>query len=661
MNRASFYLAAVLVLLAPWGEGGRAAWSLLVLHTLAIVFCIVCAWSASSPQGWRLPEHGGARLLLGGALIAALAAIASAAGAGYPYAAGLGVIDRWVIVALFVAMVGLRASESDRITLRNLVVASTSLQAVVALWRSLSGGAAAAGELFLNPNHLAAFLNIGLLCCAAALSGPSRRPRVATVWGGLTLLHLAAILRLESRGALLGLLGGGVLLLVVRWRGWNPRARRLAAEVLLLVTLVGGATIVLRFTRAEDPFRYYRVSIWRASLGMIGERPLLGHGPGMFPHISSSYNFPLQDGPVRYGRRFHGAHSSLLTLAAEDGVPTAILVLTTILLAIVLLLRRRGSSRQADDLSLGVATALGALLVQGLVEDLLERPAFGIFMALLVGSALGASGTPAKSAAGGERSAATTRPSVGGPTRGAPFRAAMITTALVTWGAGVLLPYLADRDARLALSDGRQGLARMERAARLNPYQPEYQQNLAMAAVNQGRPDAPAYALAMEHLTLAARLKPIDSRFPLMMARLEAWLGNTLFDDPQADERAAGLYRKAVSLAPLDPRPRLEEAAHLAGMGRLEQALESLRVALQLEPHFRRARLLQVSLLVRLGRPDAANEAWLALENTDAALAAYQADSSYAVDLTRDAPRERDRLLALLADGGETGPAEQAR
>jgi tetratricopeptide (TPR) repeat protein len=158
----------------------------------------------------------------------------------------------------------------------------------------------------------------------------------------------------------------------------------------------------------------------------------------------------------------------------------------------------------------------------------------------------------------------------------------------------------------------------------------------------------------MDRLQRARRLKPIDPRFPVLMARLEVRFGDTLFDDPLAGERAAALYREAVRLAPLDPRPRLEEAGHLADLGRLEEALESLQAALELEPRFRRARLLQVSLLVQLERPDDTNAAWEALRVTDAVLEAYSPDSSYAADLTRDAPRERERLVALLSGRPES-------
>ena len=222
MTRAVLCMAALLILLSPFGEGGRAAWALLGLHTLAIILCLTVTVGALARPGWRLPDRGMPRLMLLGVLFAALASGVASLGTGYPYAAMLGLLDRWIITALLVAAIGLFVSDGDRVIMRNLVVLSTGLQAVVAIARGIDGGASAAGALFLNPNHLAAYLNIGLFCCAAALTRPPWRPRSTALWGGLALLHVAAILILESRGALLGLLGGCLLLLAVRWRDW-PR------------------------------------------------------------------------------------------------------------------------------------------------------------------------------------------------------------------------------------------------------------------------------------------------------------------------------------------------------------------------------------------------------------------------------------------------------
>ncbi len=127
MTRAVLCMAALLILLSPFGEGGRAAWALLGLHTLTVVFCLSVAAGAPARRGWHLPHRGMPRLMLLGVLFAALASVVASLGAGYPYAAMLGLLDRWVIAALLVAAIGLAASDGDRLLLRNLVVASTGL------------------------------------------------------------------------------------------------------------------------------------------------------------------------------------------------------------------------------------------------------------------------------------------------------------------------------------------------------------------------------------------------------------------------------------------------------------------------------------------------------------------------------------------------------
>jgi O-antigen ligase len=648
MSRPILWLAALLLLLAPFGEGGRTPTSLFVLHSLAIVFCAVASLSRSSSGPRRAPgARPAARLLILCALIGIGAAAISAANAGYSFAAGLGLLDRGVVAGLLIASICSSPRPDDGRALRNVLAASTSLQAAVALARSLSGGAAAAGAMFLNPNHLAAWLNIGLFCCAAALARAGERRGAAPLWGGLVLLHLAAIVALQSRGAYVGLIGGALLLVGMRYRSWGGPGRRVAVAALALALAAGGAGIALRFARAEDPFRYHRLSIWRASAAMIADAPLSGHGPAMFRHVAPAYNFALPEGPVRYGRGFQGAHSSLLTLAAEDGLPAAAVALVGTLLAIVLLLRRAGGT-EVDGVAEGAAVSLVALLLHGLVEDLLERPAIGIVMALLVGTVAGT-----RSIGGFPPGIPAPRPADGTSRILPPFGTSVVTLAIVFWGTCVLSPYLAHREATAAARGGAAAaISRMERAARLNPYQPEYQHDLAMAAINREGADAGAYAEAMERLQRARALKPIDPRFPLLMARIEARLGGALFDDPMAARRAEALYGEAVDLAPLDPRPRLEQAGHLVYLGRESEALASLRKALALEPNFRRARLLEVEILLRQDRPEETSLALEALRATDARLDGYRPDSGYAADLTRDAPRERERILGAFPTRG---------
>jgi len=170
----------------------------------------------------------------------------------------------------------------------------------------------------------------------------------------------------------------------------------------------------------------------------------------------------------------------------------------------------------------------------------------------------------------------------------------------------------------------------MVRAAALNPLHPDFRNDLAMAILNSGPLTPQGYARAATELLAARRLKPIDYRFPLHLARLEARFAARLFDDTKARERAAALYREAVRLAPLDPRPRLELAGHLIDMRLPGEALREAQQALVLEPSFVRARVLEASILLDMGRRSEARISLQKAEATLLALAAYVPDSSYA-------------------------------
>jgi len=226
----------------------------------------------------------------------------------------------------------------------------------------------------------------------------------------------------------------------------------------------------------------------------------------------------------------------------------------------------------------------------------------------------------------------------------------MTAAAYLFWGA-ILTPYLAHREAEAALRLGRRGLARMERAAALEPWHPEYRHDLAMASLNASPPGPEAYARASIELLEARRLKPIDYRFPLLLGRLEAEVGWRLFDDPTLLGRAESFYREAAAKSPLDPRPRLEMAAFLDGLGRGEEALQTVGEGLRLEPRFVRARILAAAILLRLGRPDEARSALAAAERSLAELQGFVPDSGYARDLVADDAAERRRLAAALAPG----------
>jgi len=640
---AALALAGFVLVAGPFGEGGRLPGALAALHAAVVALALVAGWRCLG-RGAGRPHGGASGVLLLVATPPALALLA-AAGAAYPYAAGLGLMDRLAALAIFAAAATLLARPADLVLLRDAAVLSVTAQAVLALAGAAGGGPAEAARLFLNRNHLGAFLNIGLLLAASAADEARlRRDRRATLlFGGAVIVHLAALLALRSRGALLGLAAGMALLIGRRWPAWTRRARAAAVGAAVLAVVAGGTLVAQRFARSDDPDRWRRLRIWEAAAVMAAHDPLLGIGPGQFPHEAPRHNFPLDRPPVRFGRGVSGAHSAFLTLAAEDGIPAALLAALGIGATIVLIARRPGTGSAAAA-ALGTSAALLALATQGLVEDLQDRPAVVLGAALLAGSALAA-------ARGWRTRSPDTRLRV---------TAAGAVVALAAWsGACVALPYFAWREATAARAGGREALPRMQRAARLDPRNAGYHHDLAMASLNSGPPDAGRYLAAAAGLDEARRLAPREPRFALLRARLEARAGRVLFADPSADTRAAAGYDEAARLAPTDPRPRLEQAGHLADIGLTAEALVALEAALAIEPHYRRARLLEVETLLRRARHGEARAAWQRLLESDRAIDGYVPDSGYAAEIVADAPARRAAIERLFGPApATTGTAE---
>src|SRR5262249_15267879 len=66
--------------------------------------------------------------------------------------------------------------------------------------------------------------------------------------------------------------------------------------------------------------------IWKSSLQVIAEKPLLGVGFGQFFHVSKRFSFPVEGQVARYLKRAGMAHSEYLQHMAELGIPAAFLL-----------------------------------------------------------------------------------------------------------------------------------------------------------------------------------------------------------------------------------------------------------------------------------------------------------------------------------------------
>lgn len=320
---------------------------------------------------------------------------------------------------------------------------------------------------FVNPDHWAAWL-VMLICLGLGYlagrgesgrgseSGERRsssreraRRRYLPVLG-LFLMALATLLTL-SRGALLAVLGAGLLLLPslarVRGRRWVLAISAVLGAVTVTYALWIGADSLL--SRVANSEHVGRLEQWRSSAPMLASFPVLGVGLGAYKDIY----FRFQPAALLPGRvYFPYAHSDLLQLALETGPAGVALLLWAAwrvlrdLVGAHLLGRGRclvtaeGPVRRSDPFSVGIMlgslAAVVALAAHSAVDFSARIPADGVLAAACLGIATVAAHTRFR--ASGSRSLATTRALAVGAGR-RPRAAAGAALALLAAGFVLLI------------------------------------------------------------------------------------------------------------------------------------------------------------------------------------------------------------------------------
>ncbi len=194
---------------------------------------------------------------------------------------------------------------------------------------------------FVNPDHLAAYLNLVLPLAVAGVLFPNmvgkKNRDIFRVLCGLTaFLGASALIMSLSRAGWLGLLLGFITLVALcggirpEDRPWLLRMRRrvalpLAATgmgllVLVSVLFIGPegrhlADARLKETVVQQVSLPFRLNVWRDTLPMIRDFPLFGIGLDAFEDL-----YPHYQSPPWVPARVTAAHNDYLQLAAEAGL-----------------------------------------------------------------------------------------------------------------------------------------------------------------------------------------------------------------------------------------------------------------------------------------------------------------------------------------------------
>lgn len=246
-------------------------------------------------------------------------------------------------------------------------------------------------------------LTMGFLAAAAAIVlAVGGRGMPGWLRWSATAAALVALGLTRCRSAVLGLAAAAFAANAAH--GW----RRLALGAALALAVGGAALVTLR---AVDPHRFAamlegrdgRWVIWRTSVDLIGDHPLTGTGGARAFQRQFRERYPevVPDVPAEFPGGAPHAHNSLLSIAAEHGLPAAALYLAWFAAIARWLWRRRHRDPRALDLGLAAITlALGAGAFEHYAGD--SEASYAVMVALGLALALDAAPRSVRSHGRGE-------------------------------------------------------------------------------------------------------------------------------------------------------------------------------------------------------------------------------------------------------------------
>lgn len=242
---------------------------------------------------------------------------------------------------------------------------------------------------FVNRNHFAGFLEMGVGLAGGLLLGRMGRKELLAVYASGGLALCAGIVLSASRGGVLALVAEMVFLAVVAIPNFLS-SRRDDGRRHLTVVVRAGAALVLGFAaitgslflvgseglvrnisqsqsevEGQQPAgeRFNRREIWGATRKMIEEHPVLGVGLGAFQFAYTKYD------PSSGTQRVEQSHNDYLQIVADAGFVGGGIALSFLLLLFVLGFRAAQTrNREKRALILGALTGCFAIAVHSFVE-----------------------------------------------------------------------------------------------------------------------------------------------------------------------------------------------------------------------------------------------------------------------------------------------------
>ena len=242
---------------------------------------------------------------------------------------------------------------------------------------------------FVNRNHFAGFLEMGIGLASAAIVARSAKIEMMAVHACGVLIMCAGLVLSASRGGIMALAAQFVFLAIMALTtagsksesGGRSKVRafvRVAGVLglgvgvtMIAILLVGSERLVANFAQAQDTFtaellnneRYNRRDIWGAAWEMIKQHPVTGVGLGAFQVAYTQYD------PSSGTQRVEQAHSDYLQILSDAGIIGG--VLAALFLAILFYRGFKAAAtqdRHRKAIALGALTGCVGIVVHSLVD-----------------------------------------------------------------------------------------------------------------------------------------------------------------------------------------------------------------------------------------------------------------------------------------------------
>ncbi len=216
-------------------------------------------------------------------------------------------------------------------------------------WSPSSQSGARADTTFGNATYLAVYLLINIFITLWLLVRRKHSVGMQAFYGAALVLQFAGLYYTETRGALLGLVGG--LLVAAVYMALFARekeykvARRISLSVLGLVVVLGAVFFAVRDTSfvkhsntlsrlatisLTDRTTQSRFLIWQMAFKGFVEKPVTGWGQENFSYVFNKYYLPQMYNQEQW---FDRAHDQFLDWLIAGGAPAFILYVSLYVLA----------------------------------------------------------------------------------------------------------------------------------------------------------------------------------------------------------------------------------------------------------------------------------------------------------------------------------------